>query len=255
MTEIKIVIDGQPRSKARPRFTGSGKVYSDATQRAHEELIAWSFRSAVSTPLTVSVEMDMVFYRSDQQRIDLDNLVKAVLDGANGICFVDDVQVVAIAARIELDRDRPRTEIVVRERETSMPRGDSRFEIRQCPTCGEEFRSRSFKSAPEGQRFCSRACLTRRRGTCPECGDEFTASGSRQVYCSKKCAAASQAVKAKIAAARAKAARPANRCRHCQTKLARQTSVLCRECWRKVPSNDKGKVRAEILETEARAAA
>lgn len=119
---MELTVPGEPRSKARPRFTGSGGVYSDKQQKAHEELLEWHLRLAFKEPLQGGVGVGITFFRSNKQRIDLDNLVKAVLDAANGIAFVDDVQVVELAARIELDRENPRTVILVEPKTTSMPR-------------------------------------------------------------------------------------------------------------------------------------
>lgn len=120
---MELTIPGEPRSKARPRFTGSGGVYSDKQQRAHEELLEWHLRFVFKEPLQEGVGVGMTFFRSDRHRIDLDNLVKAVLDAANGIAFVDDAQVVELAARLDLDKANPRTVLLIEPKSTSMPRG------------------------------------------------------------------------------------------------------------------------------------
>lgn len=184
---MELTVPGQPRSKARPRFTGSGGVYSDKQQRAHEELLEWHLRLAFKEPLQGGVGVGVTFFRSNKQRIDLDNLVKAVLDAANGIAFVDDVQVVELAARLDLDRENPRTVILVEPKTTSMPRGKEAEVEATCRSCGKAFSFRPYDSKPNGQIFCSPKCVARAPATCKVCGDSFSKTGSNHIYCSKKC--------------------------------------------------------------------
>jgi Holliday junction resolvase RusA-like endonuclease len=192
MTEartVRIEIPGEPRSKARPRFTGGGKVYSSKEQRAHEDAIAWAVRAKIGNrPFLGNVQVEVWFYRSNKQRIDLDNLLKSVLDGANGIAWRDDVQVTSIGARLHLDPQNPRTILILRDdEESTMPRGTAVDLVATCETCGRDFTWRRYESASREPRFCSNACRMCRPRWCVECGAPFRTRSGVQQLCSKRC--------------------------------------------------------------------
>jgi hypothetical protein len=193
--------------------------------------------------LKSGVGVGVTFFRSNKQRIDLDNLVKAVLDAANGIAFVDDVQVVELAARIDLDPKNPRTVILIEPKATSMPRGDEADEKADCLTCGKAFSFRRYESKPDGQLYCSRECRGRQPRDCRHCERTFLPSAARQQFCGKKCAAQAKETKAKIARNRRKAELP--NCCLCDQGLHRKGAILCRDCWLK--EAPKGKSKDEII--------
>lgn len=58
--------------------------------------------------------VEMEFYVGDLRTKDLDNLQKQFNDAMSGIVFDDDNQVVSIAAKKVLDRERPRSIITIR---------------------------------------------------------------------------------------------------------------------------------------------
>lgn len=61
-----------------------------------------------------NVRVSAFFFRSNRQTIDLDNLLKHILDAATGVCWVNDCQVTAYGAtELHLDREAPRTHIWV----------------------------------------------------------------------------------------------------------------------------------------------
>ena len=228
---MELTVPGEPRSKARPRFTGSGGVYSDKGQKAHEELLEWHLRLAFKEPLEGGVGVGVTFFRSNMQRIDLDNLVKAVLDAANGVAFVDDVQVVELAARIDLDVGNPRTVILIEPRKTSMPRGVECDEELTCPTCDKSFTSRAKKKPVH----CSRECAAKARRklterSCPQCGKAFKPESSYQKLCSAECRAASFKAKRKARA------RAAGSCEDCGKPTSKPDYKRCRGCWKKARS-------------------
>lgn len=114
---LKLWFPGPPVPKGRPRFSvvnGRAKPYTPAKTRAYEKRIAREARAFVSSPLDCPCELVLLFgYRSslpDRKRSprpgewkstgpDLDNLVKSVLDGMNGVVFEDDRLVVGLAAK------------------------------------------------------------------------------------------------------------------------------------------------------------
>lgn len=110
---------GSPIAKGRPRFTTTGRTYTDAkTRQAELDLLA-AFRSVAGQRPPhngpVIVELIATFtpamswpkwrYQLAQRGIwphlarpDLDNLVK-ILDGLNGHAWIDDSQIVEFRAR------------------------------------------------------------------------------------------------------------------------------------------------------------
>lgn len=108
------VLPFQPWAKKRPRISrGGGRTHQpkddrDAEQRTRDCLVQ------AGPPLFVGpVCLRVTFYRASLQWVDTDNLTKHIKDCANGILWVDDVQVTDERCVKRLDRDNPRTEILV----------------------------------------------------------------------------------------------------------------------------------------------
>lgn len=116
---VKVVIPGAPRGKERPRHTRTGVVFTPKATRAYETLIAMRGKLAMSgTPimagpvrLTIVAAFPIPASYSAKRRAaclmdserpakkpDTDNILKAVCDGLNGICWIDDAQVVEVTA-------------------------------------------------------------------------------------------------------------------------------------------------------------
>lgn len=100
-------IDMQPIPKGRPRFTRTGHAYTPARTREYErELKARMALGFTETPFKGPVELGMDFHLARPRKtkfmafppLDIDNLVKALLDAANGVLYEDDKQVVKIVA-------------------------------------------------------------------------------------------------------------------------------------------------------------
>lgn len=115
---IQFFVPGKPVGKGRPRFTRNGHTYTPGKTRAYEAAVAWECRKAMKgklpseLPQNVSVEVMVKPPKSWTKtktknalggliipgRPDIDNYLKAVLDGCNGVAFLDDSQVVAVYA-------------------------------------------------------------------------------------------------------------------------------------------------------------
>ena len=135
---IEIVVAGEPVAKGRPRMSVRpihGKpramAYTPAKTRDYENLIKLAAGQAMggappaSDPVRMTVRACLPIPRSlskkrqamaeagelrPAKRPDIDNFVKAALDGCNKIVFVDDSQVVELTAVKAYSR-RPRLEI------------------------------------------------------------------------------------------------------------------------------------------------
>lgn len=115
--DLAFTIPGAPRGKGRPRatsFGGNVRLYTDAKTASYEGLIAHAAHQALGAreplggPLVVTVLVRLTPAASTSKtartamlagaihptkKPDLDNVVKAVLDGCNGVAFGDDAQV------------------------------------------------------------------------------------------------------------------------------------------------------------------
>ena len=109
MTHIKFEIP--PRPKARPRFS-NGRAYTPKLTNEYEKTIAEEYLLKGLKKHLGAISVFITFnYRIAQTRIktlrhgdictekaDIDNLCKAILDGLNGVAFLDDKQVYKIVA-------------------------------------------------------------------------------------------------------------------------------------------------------------
>jgi len=122
MTRLSFTIPGAPRGKGRPRATRFGaevRLYTDAKTASYEGLVALAAQAALrgadalDGPLCVSVMVRLAPPASASKaaraamldgrvrptkKPDLDNVVKAVLDGCNGVAFRDDALITWINA-------------------------------------------------------------------------------------------------------------------------------------------------------------
>lgn len=117
---FQTVLPWEPWAKQRPRIS---KPVAGRAPRTHQppedkkaekrtrELLEQEWNRPIQTlPFKCNVEISAIFWRSSRQVVDLDNLLKHLLDAATGICWVNDCQVTAYGPMgLELDRDNPRT--------------------------------------------------------------------------------------------------------------------------------------------------
>ena len=101
MTSLHYLIPGRPVPKARPRVV-RGRTYTDprtvaweSTVRAHTmRAVQQAKRAGLRWPLDATYRVELTFRLPDKRRVDGDNLEKSCLDGANGVAWLDDSQVV-----------------------------------------------------------------------------------------------------------------------------------------------------------------
>lgn len=110
---VSVIVRGSPVSKGRPRF-GSGRTYTPQSTIDAEQAIQWAIKQKYPGLLMneeSSYAVYLYFYTKTARRVDLDNLVKLVLDAMNKMVFKDDSQVTEITARLIRKDKNPRTEI------------------------------------------------------------------------------------------------------------------------------------------------
>lgn len=122
MTALSFTVPGEARGKGRPRATtihGHARLHTDDKTAAYENLVkmavshALGERDPFDEPVSVHVAVRMVPAASHSAKKraamlsgaiwptklpDLDNVVKAVLDGCNKVAFRDDALVVRLTA-------------------------------------------------------------------------------------------------------------------------------------------------------------
>jgi len=117
--KIMLRIPGDPVPKGRPRFTRQGRAYTPAKTKTYEEEVAVLAKAAMNclepltTPVAVYVYATFPIPQSYSKkrreaclggserhvkRPDLDNIVKAITDGMNGVVYQDDSQIVSLHA-------------------------------------------------------------------------------------------------------------------------------------------------------------
>ena len=110
-------IEGQPQGKGRPKFTRDGHCFTPKATREYENLIAEEYKAAKGETLDGYIRVNIKAYykipksttKINRGKIeagiikpavkpDIDNVVKAILDGLNGVAYHDDSQVVYVDA-------------------------------------------------------------------------------------------------------------------------------------------------------------
>lgn len=129
MSKLIITIPGQPIAKKRPRFARRGKFVTTYNSQQTEEgkFICLMQNQFYGPPIPAGVPIFLNICFSVQipkslpkkkvvigpvRKPDIDNMIKFVMDCANGILWHDDAQVVHIAAT-KVYNENPSTKIVL----------------------------------------------------------------------------------------------------------------------------------------------
>lgn len=160
-TILSLTVEGDPVAHQRPRFTRSGHTYTPEKSVHYKKLVAYRVRERMTCAQeeNCAFGMQAIFYRSNRQRIDLDNLLKSILDACTlaGV-WKDDSQVREISSRLYTGEKEPRVEFTVY-------RMDSTTNGNTCGNCG--------KPIPQGKgtkkRFCNAGCFVQSGRISLEC--------------------------------------------------------------------------------------
>ena len=122
MTSINFWIEGAPVGKARPRFRKNGMTYTPKATTVYEQAVAASFQLAnadahfrpekdqalaISVIAYYPIPESHPKYRKERERDnvelptkkpDIDNILKIIMDGLNGVAYDDDKQIVEVTA-------------------------------------------------------------------------------------------------------------------------------------------------------------
>ena len=119
---LKIEVQTEPRPQGRVRVVNNHAYYRAVDSEFRDE-ISWAARSVMKDaeplkcPLSVSVKIYRRFKPASKRYGDVDNFLKSIFDGLNGIVYEDDAQIVRIVAEKFRDKKNPRAEIVISEYE------------------------------------------------------------------------------------------------------------------------------------------
>ncbi|MQS44267.1 RusA family crossover junction endodeoxyribonuclease [Companilactobacillus mishanensis] len=136
---IQLTIDGDPVPAARPRVTRWG-TYTPPKYKKYKDYVSLSYKNKFhdnryfekGRPIKISIE----FFRPIQKSVskkeyarrlkntvrpimkpDIDNYIKAILDGLNGLAWCDDSQIVSIESS-KYYSNFPRVEIEISDLKT-----------------------------------------------------------------------------------------------------------------------------------------
>lgn len=124
MKKVLIDIEGRPKGKARPRFHGytaytpagtreyEGKVRGEYLRKYGNKIMYQNAPVMVTVlacyPIPKNASRDTRKQMMNGELIpmvtpDIDNVIKVILDGLNGLAYKDDKQVVAVVGRKQYD--------------------------------------------------------------------------------------------------------------------------------------------------------
>jgi len=121
-------------AKARPRNGKYNNFYTPEKTKNYENLIKMAASQIFNKPLDNPIELSIKFKLPRPKRLiwkkkpmiespcdkrpDIDNLVKAVIDGLQGVAFIDDAQIWKISAEkvYHAGDDKPETIIMIKQK-------------------------------------------------------------------------------------------------------------------------------------------
>ncbi len=137
--EVKFTVLGEPKGKGRPKFSRRGQyvqTYTPDATVSYENLVKLEYERQCGTvqfPKDTQLEMRIMAYfsipKSKSKKVkqlmrdkvlrptkkpDIDNIVKIIADGLNGIAYYDDAQIVDIAVR-KFYSENPRVVVTILE--------------------------------------------------------------------------------------------------------------------------------------------
>ena len=139
MFHVTFRVDGQPHAKGRPRFTRKGgfvRAYTDEKTLAYESIICQAAQKSMGGSEPLKTALDAFVYISfaiplsyskkrreaclnglerHTKKPDIDNVVKAVLDGCDKVIFENDCQIVNLY--VTKKYGEPCVEVLIRETE------------------------------------------------------------------------------------------------------------------------------------------
>lgn len=116
----KIILEGAPQSTnhlyKHTCFGNRPRVYMDANGKAMKESYQWQVKSQWKENMIVdNIELEIDLYFKDRRRRDWDNYHKITMDAMEDIVFKDDSQIQKTTVIKHIDKENPRTEIIIKK--------------------------------------------------------------------------------------------------------------------------------------------
>jgi Holliday junction resolvase RusA-like endonuclease len=119
MKSYKITVPGRGKPKERPRLV-KGRVITPKTTLDYEKKVrecAKEQNPGMTMIETKNIYFKIVIYMNNKVHGDIDNYIKSVQDGLNGTAYKDDKQIKHIEGFLFYDKENPRVEIEIIERD------------------------------------------------------------------------------------------------------------------------------------------
>lgn len=132
LRRLQITVPGDPVGKGRPRFVrATGRTYTPESTSRYENLVRITFATKypdhvpIDNPIELTIRAFFSIPKSwtkkrtaeasrggypKTSKPDVDNIIKSVCDGLNGVAWTDDARIHRISASKEYS-DQPRVEI------------------------------------------------------------------------------------------------------------------------------------------------
>ena len=130
----KVIVIGEPVAKERARVV-NGRAFTPKRTKAYEEQVAWEYKKQKGKfydkePVRVKIELYFTPPKKTSKREltkiatgqvvytgkkDIDNIAKSILDGLNGVAYIDDRQVVELKISKQYTLEKTRAEIELQE--------------------------------------------------------------------------------------------------------------------------------------------
>ena len=130
----KFTVLGEPVAKERARVVG-GRAFTPKRTKAYEEQVAWEYKKqkgkfydkepvkariklyfqppkSISKRELAKISTGQAIYTGKK---DIDNIAKSILDGLNGVAYIDDRQVVELKISKQYTLEKTRAEIELQE--------------------------------------------------------------------------------------------------------------------------------------------
>jgi Holliday junction resolvase RusA-like endonuclease len=189
----------QGRALSSQVFLSGNRAYKREDYTSYRDALKWLLKEKMGAEWDThryTFGLRVRFFLQDRRKMDLDNLLKPIMDAGTGQVWADDSQVVEIYAIMLRDDPEPRVEFLVYSMD------DYNDYHHACIVCGKDINGREgFRNRPYAQ-FCSKTCCdnAQRKGselTCKNCGKKFwdgrsIENGERRrkrakIFCSRPC--------------------------------------------------------------------
>ena len=97
--EVRFRVEGRPVPKERPRFGGGSVRTPQKTKDAEQAIAEQAALVWRRQPSLAEFGLECAFVLPTRHTVDIDNLVKTVMDALNGVVWKDDDQVIELKAK------------------------------------------------------------------------------------------------------------------------------------------------------------